>query len=104
MSLCSLKKSRPTAKPALVSVEQFIEDALLYSKGAQAPLAQCWPLQSQNSSIGDEGKDGRPMRRATFTLTESAIAELSELAEQSGISRSHLLRLWIHKHYVQSSN
>ena len=33
MSLLNLKKSKPLAKPNLRSVEDFIDDALLYAQG-----------------------------------------------------------------------
>lgn len=82
MSLCSLKKSTPSAKPAAVSVDDFIAGADLYAHGGQLAAA------NQSEPPG-------PMRRATFTLTESTIERLSVLSEQSGMARSRLVRLWV---------
>ena len=45
MSLLNLKKSKPLAKPNLRTVEDFIDDALLYAQGtgkAKSALIREW--------------------------------------------------------------
>lgn len=82
MSLCSLKKSTPSAKPVTVSVDDFIAGADLYARGGQ-------PVAANQPELPG------PMRRATFTLTETTIERLTLLSEQSGMARSRLVRLWV---------
>lgn len=101
MSLLNLKKSKPLAKPNLRSIEDFIDDALLYAQGkvnarnaftakegVNAPEAnKVTPIRK---SIKPEG-----MRHATFTLTPACIEKLANIAEKTGKAKSALIREWI---------
>ena len=118
MSLLNLKKSKPSARPSLRSVESFIDDALLYaqgkSKGAQKEDANNPNIKNQNvnlekthngttSSIDKVVPIKKPqrtqgMRHATFTLTPDCIEKLSVLSAQTGKAKSALIREWIHDH------
>lgn len=91
MSLASLRKCAPSDLPARkpVSVDEFINDSLVYAIGGQHTDAPCHENTGQCT----------PMRRATFTLSESCIAQLSAISESTGIPRSKLLRQWISDHY-----
>lgn len=110
MSLLNLKKSKPSAKPALRSVEAFIDDAILYAQGQiERPqhgadkiakpcdttptrvVALCKPVR--------QPKKAQNMRHATFTLTPDCIDKLSALSEAQGTSRSALIREWIQRDY-----
>ncbi len=95
MSLCSLKKSMPSAKPAApVSIDSFIDDALTYAAGKPSG-AKLYALPEPAPVV--TALPAGPMRRATFTLTEDAINKLGELSETTGICRSRLIRIWIEK-------
>jgi hypothetical protein len=118
MSLLNLKKSKPSARPSLRSVEAFIDDALLYaqgkSKGTQKTNANNPNVTSQNvnlektrhdttSSIDKVVPIKKPqrtqgMRHATFTLTPECIEKLSVLSAQTGKAKSALIREWIQEH------
>ena len=93
MSLCSLKKSTPSAKPVEpVSVDEFIDDALAYAAGNHV-IRQIYP--ATDSANKDNITPCGPMRRATFTLSEDAIEKLGKLSAETGICRSRLIRIWI---------
>ncbi|QJR80037.1 replication protein RepA [Alteromonas pelagimontana] len=105
MGLCSLKKSTPSVNPKAVSIEEFIDDALVYASGQHALQQGVWQddIQARNTfSFPDESED-KPKRRATFTLTESTIFALSEIAELTGISRSRLIRIWAEQQRQEGS-
>ncbi|RDV29053.1 ribbon-helix-helix domain-containing protein [Alteromonas aestuariivivens] len=101
MSLYNLRKSRPTDNRNAVSVDEFIEDAIHYASGyqgaAKKAASHAWPDDFELGEIipfFNQQEGTKPMRRATFTLTESCIDKLAELAEQTGIPRSRLIRIW----------
>ncbi|MCW8091641.1 replication protein RepA [Alteromonas sp. ASW11-130] len=95
MSLCSLRKSQPSAKPVRLSVDDFINQAIDYAQGRSRSC--------QNSSVettrtpSDNAKVclNKSMKHATFSLSEEAIVQLSDLSTRTGISRSRLLRILI---------
>lgn len=96
MSLCSLKKSTPSAKrEESVTVDSFIEEAIAYASGKDV-IRHLYPVSCDND-LQVQPPVG-PMRRATFTLTQDAIDQLAELSEQTGICRSRLIRIWIDQH------
>ena len=88
MSLSSLKKSKPLVKAAPVSVDSFINQALDYANGERVAAVVRLPEKAESAAH-------KPMRRATFTLSEQTIEKLAALSEQTGISRSKLIRIWI---------
>ncbi len=102
-------------------VEDFINDANRYALGqnlktsslnkeahehiAASTLKEalgdsviCNLKQHQDTAVVRVTKGCVPVRKATFTLTESAIAHLATLAEDCDIAKSKLLRFLI-EHY-----
>ncbi|MDX1537312.1 replication protein RepA [Arsukibacterium sp.] len=72
-------------KPAFTA-DEFIEDANNYALG----LPRIVSLRKQ---MPDEDDTTRlPMRHATFTLSEEAIAALNDLSELTGEAKSKLIR------------
>ena len=88
MSLSSLKKSKPLVKATPVSVDSFIDQALDYANGDGIATVVRLPEKA-------DPPVAKPMRRATFTLSEPTIEKLTALSEQTGVSRSKLIRIWI---------
>ncbi|MDX1678379.1 replication protein RepA [Arsukibacterium sp.] len=72
-------------KPAFTA-EEFIEDANNYALG----LPRIVSLRKQLPEEDDTTR--LPMRHATFTLSEEAIAALNELSELTGEAKSKLIR------------
>ena len=94
MSLCSLKKSRPTVKAlAHVSVDDFIDDAIAYANGlvAVSATSNVTPIRAPKDSIPVK----KPMTRRTFTLSEQCIDNLDALSERTGITKSRLIRILV---------
>lgn len=86
MALSDLKKkSLPLNKPSF-SAEEFIDDANNYALG----LPQIVSLRPLLAAEDDAAK--LPMRHATFTLSEEAIAALAELSALTGEPKSKLIR------------
>ena len=84
MSLTDLKKQSGRTKKEKVSVDEFIEQANLYAKGKSPPIDKKRVL-----------KKGRNYKNATFTLAPVQIEQLNSLAKNSGLSKSHIVRLLI---------
>ena len=106
MSLLNLKKSKPLAKPALRSVDAFIDDAILYAQGKHDSISTV--PNNANSQISEldnrvvplrKPKQAKGMRHATFTLTPECIDKLTVLSDETGSSRSALIRQWIQESY-----
>ena len=101
MSLLNLKKSKPLAKPNLRSVEDFIDDALLYAqgkvdvRGRKNNITGVSNIQTQ--CVAPVKKPAKPegMRHATFTLTPQCIEKLANIAQKTGKAKSALIREWI---------
>ena len=101
MSLLNLKKSKPLAKPNLRSVEDFIDDALLYAqgkvdvRGIKNNITGVSSIQTQ--CVAPVKKPAKPegMRHATFTLTPQCIEKLANIAQKTGKAKSALIREWI---------
>ncbi len=99
MSLINLSRSTQLAERRHgqpVSADEFIAEALDYATGNVAP-----PETSQFTS--SDKLANSPMHRATFTLTQECIAQLSAMSEQSGMAKSRLIRLWI-QHFWRIDN
>ncbi|MDC8832610.1 replication protein RepA [Alteromonas gilva] len=91
MSLINLSRSTQSAERSTgqqVSADDFIDEALDYATGNVAPLKA-----SQLAAIDKPANS--PMHRATFTLTQQCIEQLTEMSAQSGMAKSRLIRLWI---------
>ncbi len=103
MSLLNLKKSKPLAKPNLRSVEDFIDDALLYAQGKvgkkQSSAAKNELKSMRTDCVVPIRKPAKPkgMRHATFTLTPQCIEKLANIAQQTGKAKSALIRERIEK-------
>ncbi|WP_254795742.1 replication protein RepA [Arsukibacterium indicum] len=72
-------------KPAFTA-DEFIEDANNYALG----LPRIVSLRKQLPEEDDSTR--LPMRHATFTLSEEAIAALNDLSELTGEAKSKLIR------------
>lgn len=69
------------------------------------PLLQSDPVPSdrqKQKSILKITKGNEPFRKATFTLSESAIAHLAEVASGCDVAKSKLIRFLIEHHYSLS--
>jgi len=110
MSLSDLKKSNDNSssktKKKDFTVDEFIADAENYALGAPGVLG----ADSNNGINIEEAiliakrhiaktaqRHDKPFRHATFTLSEQAIAQLTHLAEQSNLAKSHILRILINE-------
>ncbi|MCG9966117.1 MAG: replication protein RepA [Shewanella sp.] len=90
MSLTDLKRKKPKQVIKVVSVEDFIEDANNYASGKASILAVP-PAEPK----GLDKKSAKIYRHATFTLTETSIAQLDLLAKETKVAKSRLLRILI---------
>lgn len=115
MSLSDLKKSTEgSKKKKKFTIDEFISDAENYAKGAplivsnetksnmnltQAVLAaQQYVVDKKKAQIErakNKEKDNKPFRHATFTLSEDAINQLQDLAIDTKLAKSHILRILI---------
>ncbi|WP_426359051.1 hypothetical protein ACPUVO_02070 [Pseudocolwellia sp. HL-MZ19] len=113
MSLSDLKKSKDgNNKRKKFTVDEFISDAENYAKGApeivssninnqlnltQAILAAKQYVADKKASKDHESKNNikKAFRHATFTLSEEAIDQLSDLAIETKLAKSHILRILI---------
>ncbi len=91
-------------------IEDFIDDAIHYAAGQpqqSKQFAQVITLETgfngmlsaQIPSQKELPKSDKPYRKATFTLSESAIAHLAELASGCDLAKSKLIRLLIEHYY-----
>jgi len=106
MSLSDLKKSHSKQpKKKNFTVDEFISDAENYAKGSAAIVSK----DTKNLSMGQalllakkhlsdkSAPHSKPFRRATFTLSEEAIAQLTHLSEGSDLAKSHIIRILINE-------
>ncbi|GGW94323.1 ribbon-helix-helix domain-containing protein [Alteromonas halophila] len=93
MSLLSLRKSTPSVNPPRLSVDRFIDDAVYYAYGQQH-AADAQDASAHLQAIRSEPDSSSTMRRATFTLDTATAERLTMLSQQTGISRSRLIRIW----------
>jgi hypothetical protein len=110
MSLSDLKKSKD-GKPRkkTFTVDEFIADADNYAKGSpeivsegknqtlnlQQALVAAKQFEVKKQAERRSNKDNKPFRHATFTLSEEAITQLQELAKDSQLAKSHIIRILI---------
>lgn len=112
MSLIDLKKNkdRPNAKEENVkehfTIDEFIADADNYAKGSpqivsnenhgkmnlKQAIHDAKMLIERKKSAENQGK---PFRRATFTLSETTIEQLKTLSEGTDLAKSHIIRILI---------
>lgn len=100
MSLTDLKKHKgKKQQKKQFTVDEFIEDANNYAKGAPKIVSN---PQNHGMSVeqaieeGDKRKQAQKklhVKHATFTLTPEAISQLEQLAKQCKMSKSRLLRI-----------
>jgi hypothetical protein len=111
MSLTDLKKSkdRPHSKENVkehFTVDEFIADADNYAKGApQIVSSENHGKMNLKQAIHDAKRlierkksadtQTHPFRRATFTLSEDTIEQLTQLSEGTDLARSHIIRILI---------
>ncbi|MCL1139714.1 CopG family transcriptional regulator [Shewanella pneumatophori] len=118
-SRTSKNKGQPHQLTLDSLVDDFINDANRYALGQQvltseqntvADLAFIAAKPSKSSAINTASqpetndiktvkKGPAPVRKATFTLTESAIAHLAVLADDCDIAKSKLIRFLIEHHF-----
>ena len=106
MPYSSLKRKSPafersvTPKQKLLDVEAFIDEAQDYAIGKSPPVksnvVELKYLQQLNEDINHKNK----MQPSTFTLSKDAKERIGDLAMQTGISRSRLIRIWLSEDFA----
>lgn len=98
MSLLSLKKSAPSASPQVMSLDAFIDDALHYAAGNFTVKAKMYSglvnAPDRKQLTQDDAKQEHK-RHATFSLDIKTIEQLTALSQETGISRSRLIRILV---------
>ncbi|MBW0294813.1 CopG family transcriptional regulator [Shewanella xiamenensis] len=129
MGLSDLKKNAMPSRGGVqpLSLDEFIDAATLYAMGEshipstgnsvaamervkESPLEVTLDTsnvvtlhrpQTASRPLDATIDDERPhYRKATFSLSEAAIAHLATLSEESDISKSKLIRFLIEQHYA----
>ena len=110
MSLSDLKKSNDgKIKSKTFTVDEFIADAENYAKGSpeivrgnkaqtldlKQALAEAKQFDLKKRAAPADESQTKPFRHATFTLSEEAITQLQELAKESNLAKSHIIRILI---------
>ncbi|MCW8832171.1 MAG: hypothetical protein OQK09_05665 [Colwellia sp.] len=107
MSLTDLKKGKDSkATKEQFTVDDFIADADNYAKGApQIVSSDDRGKMNLKQAIHDAKRmieqkkaakaQGKPFRRATFTLSENTIEQLQHLSEDTELAKSHIIRILI---------
>lgn len=106
MPYSSLKrKSLISERPAIArqerfDVEVFIDEAQDYAVGKSPPVksnvVELKCLQQANEDVNHKSK----MQPSTFTLSKDAKTRIGDLAMQTGISRSRLIRIWLSEDFT----
>lgn len=96
MSLTDLKRRKKKSPQDCLSVDDFIEDANNYAFGQQSAVSRNRKKLKQAQLNGLNKHSTKIFKHATFSMTEDAIIVLDDLATQSEISKSRLLRILIH--------
>lgn len=123
MGLADLKKSSTqssrgqahVSRHQQVNIEDFIDEATHYAAGfknTDQDMAEVITLASivnqqppskvkaqSAKAITQIRKGNEPYRKATFTLSESAISHLAELASECDVAKSKLIRFLIEHHF-----
>jgi hypothetical protein len=87
MSLSDLHRKPAPSKKVDCNVDEFIESARNYARGIDN-IVRLKPVDTPPPAK-------EPLRKATFTLSEPCIEALNRLAQESGLSKSHLVRTLI---------
>ena len=111
MSLTDLKKTKDRANSKenvkeQFTIDEFIADADNYAKGSpQIVSNENHGKMNLKQAIHDAKQlierkkaanvEGKPFRRATFTLSENTIEQLQELSEGADLAKSHIIRILI---------
>ena len=110
MSLSDLKKSKDgKSRKKAFTVDEFIADAENYAKGApeivsgdskqtldlKEALAAAKQFEVKQRAERRSKSDEKKFRHATFTLSEQAIEQLQELAKDSNLAKSKIIRILI---------
>ncbi|ABL99491.1 ribbon-helix-helix protein, CopG family [Shewanella amazonensis] len=101
MSLTDLKRKKPKQDRGKISVEDFIDDANNYAHGRPTLLDE--EHLAARVKLGLDKSTTKVYRHATFSLTTKSIKQLDELAKQSGIAKSKLLRILIKEFHEKSA-
>ncbi|QYJ98844.1 CopG family transcriptional regulator [Shewanella alkalitolerans] len=125
MGLADLKKSSTQSSAARQNrkllnisldalIDDFIEDATHYAAGQPSNVQQMAEVIALETGFDGDflnrhapkvvPKGTGPYRKATFTLSESAIAHLAELASGCDVAKSKLIRFLIEHHYSLSES
>jgi hypothetical protein len=110
MSLSDLKKSNQgKSQKKQFTVDEFISDAENYAKGApeivsgdrsqtldlRDAIAAAKQFEVKQRTERRKSAESKPFRHATFTLSEEAIQQLQELAVDSNLAKSRIIRILI---------
>lgn len=103
MSLTDLKKSNKSAgAKRSFTVDEFIDDAEKYAVGKAEIVGSKVDNQlavQKAISLANQEKEKkasqRRFRHATFTFNEQTFEQLNELAKESKLAKSHILRILI---------
>jgi hypothetical protein len=111
MSLTDLKKTKDRSHSKenvkeQFTIDEFIADADNYAKGSpQLVSNENHGKMNLKQAIHDAkllierkktaSTQGKPFRRATFTLSENTIEQLQKLSEDADLAKSHILRILI---------
>ena len=107
MSLADLKKKNHTKIKQNFSIDEFIDDANNYALGKPEIVSS--DIQKKTSKLASEiastvvCADNKPFKHATFTLSEDIIGQLNNLANETNISKSRLLRILVNDFYHQEN-
>jgi len=106
MSLTDLKKTKDgKRKKRNFTVDEFIADAENYARGTPEivshhdegsyGLKEAVAAAHQYAEKKKKASGNRQFRHATFTLSEEAIEQLTDLAEDSKLAKSRIIRILI---------
>jgi len=110
MSLSDLKKSQSAkTKKKSFTVDEFISDAENYAKGTPEIVSEGKSsrhaleqaihgpkkFDTRIKTKTSVNKSNKPYKHATFTLSEEAIDQLQQLASESRLAKSHIIRILI---------
>jgi len=104
MGLADLKKNHSGVNKAEFTADEFIEDALFYANGSPKVISMDRVVSERMVCEADvfghnhthRHNHREPFKRATFTLSDEAIAALNQYAHFTELSKSRLVRLFVH--------
>ncbi|SHH21732.1 hypothetical protein [Ferrimonas marina] len=91
MALADLKRGQGHSGQHCLNltVDQFISRAEHYAAGEPTIKAKSAPLRLVSTKP-------KPLRKASYTISEQTRASLNQLAERTGYSRSRIIRILVH--------